>query len=115
MSENPFPVKPDTNEYRALSFLVAHRGYGFTPNVIAEQTEIGESNVSKTLECLFEKDLVERSDSIYYVPPEDAETLKKRLESLDAAVKLFENAPADAYSEDGWENEVQSLDHSEDW
>ena len=30
MNDEPFPIKPDTNEYEALSFLVVHREYGFT-------------------------------------------------------------------------------------
>jgi len=107
---DPFPVKPDTNEYRALSFLVQHREYGFTPREIAEHTEISESSASKTMARLFEKGLVERADGTYYVEPERADTLQRRLESIDAATRLFEDAPADdAYAEPGWEQHVPSI------
>ena len=36
--DETFPVKPETNEYTALSFLLQHREYGFSPTEIAEQT-----------------------------------------------------------------------------
>jgi len=110
-SDEPFPIKPDTNEYEALSFLVAQREYGFTPAEIADHTDISESSTSKTMARLFEKGLVERSDGAYYVEPDRADTLKQRLESLDSAVELFESAPNDdAYAEDGWEDDVPSID-----
>jgi DNA-binding MarR family transcriptional regulator len=110
-SDEPFPVKPDTNEYEALSFLVAHREYGFTPAEIADHTDISESSASKTMARLFEKGLVERSAGAYYVDPERADTLKQRLTSLDSAVKLFNSAPSDdAYAEAGWEDEMPSID-----
>jgi len=110
-SDEPFPVKPDTNEYEALSFLVAHREYGFTPAEIADHTDISESSASKTMARLFEKGLVERSEGAYYVDPDRADTLKQRLTSLDSAVELFESAPSDdAYAEQGWEDQVPSID-----
>lgn len=114
-NDKPFPVKPDTNEYEALSFLVAHREYGFTPGEIAEHTDISGSSASKTMARLFEKELVERSDGTYYVDPDRADKLKHRLESLDSAVQLFESAPSDdAYAEEGWEDEVPSIDPDEE-
>ena len=111
----PFPVKPDTNEYEALSFLVAHREYGFTPSEIAAHTEISEASVSKTMARLFEKDLVERSDGAYYAAPDRVETLKQRLRSLDSASQLFESVPSDdVYAEDGWEDKLPSIDPDEE-
>lgn len=110
-NDEPFPVKPDTNEYEALSFLVAHREYGFTPSEIADHTDIDGASVSKTMVRLFEKGLVERSDGAYYAPPDRVDTLKQRLESLDSATQLFESVPNDdAYAEEGWEDEVPSID-----
>lgn len=110
-SDEPFPVKPDTNEYEALSFLVAHREYGFTPAEIANHTDISKSSASKTMARLFEKGLVERSEGAYYVDPDRVGTLKQRLASLDSAVELFESAPSDdAYAEEGWEDDVPSID-----
>lgn len=110
-SDDPFSVKPDTNECDALSFLIAHREYGFTPAEIADHTDISESSASKTMARLFEKGLVERSEGAYYVDPERADTLNQRLTSLDSAVELFESASSDdAYAEEGWEDEVPSID-----
>jgi len=110
-SDDPFPVKPETNEYEALSFLVAQREYGFTPTEIADHTDICKSSTSKTMARLFEKGLVERSDGAYYVEPDRADTLKQRLESLDSAVEFFDSTPNDdAYAEEGWENDVPSID-----
>ena len=110
-SDDPLPVKPDTNEYEALNFLVAHREYGFTPAEIADHTDISESSASKTMARLFEKGLVERTAGAYYVDPERADTLNQRLTSLDSAVELFESAPSDdAYTEADREDEVPSID-----
>lgn len=110
-NDEPFPVKPDTNEYEALSFLVAHREYGFTPSEIADHTDIDGASASKTMVRLFEKGLVERSEGAYYAPPDRVDTLKQRLESLDSASQLFESVPNDdVYAEEGWEDEVPSID-----
>lgn len=110
---DPFPVKPETNEYRALSFLVQNREYGFPPREIAEQTEITGSSASKTMTRLFEKGLVGRADGTYYVGPERADTLQRRLESIDAATRLFADAlEDDAYADPGWEQHVPSIRES---
>ena len=110
-NDEPFPVKPDTNEYEALSFLVAHREYGFTPSEIADHTDIDGASASKTMVRLFEKGLVERSEGAYYAPPDRVDTLKQRLESLDSASQLFASVPnGDVYAEEGWEDEVPSID-----
>jgi DNA-binding transcriptional ArsR family regulator len=108
-------VKPETNEYEALSFLVRNRDYGFRPSEIAEQTAISKASASKTMARLFEKGLVERSEGLYYVDPDCAGELKQRLDSLDAAVRLFDTAPADdAYTEPGWEETLPSIDSEQD-
>lgn len=112
-NSDSFPVKPGTNEYHALSFLVANREFGFTPTEIAERTTISRSSASKTMTRLFDKGLVERSQGTYYVEPERADELQHRLESLDATARLFETAPDDAYAEPGWEEEVPSIDPDE--
>jgi len=109
--DEPFPVTPDTNEYEALDFLVRHHEYGFPPREIAERTDINESSVAKTVRRLDENDLVERSDEIYYVDPVRVDTIKARLKSIDAVVRLFERAPDDdAYAEEGWEEQVPIID-----
>jgi len=112
--DEPFPVSPETNEYAALRFLVANHEYGFTPAEIAAETEIAEASASKTMSRLHEKGLVSRSQGAYYVDPERVESLKHRLESLDAAADLFDDAPDDAYADAGWEDELPELDPSAD-
>lgn len=113
-NSDSFPVKPETNEYHALSFLIANREFGFTPAEIAERTRISDASASKTMTRLFEKGLVERAQGTYYVEPERADELKRRLDSLDATARLFETAPDDAYAEQGWEDEVPSIDPDEE-
>jgi DNA-binding MarR family transcriptional regulator len=112
-NSDSFPVKPGTNEYHALSFLVANREFGFTPAEIAERTTISEASASKTMTRLFDKGLVERAQGTYYVEPERADELQRRLDSLDAAARMFERAPDDAYAEPGWEADVPSIDPDE--
>lgn len=112
---NPFPVKSETNEYEALSFLVRNRDYGFRPSEIAEQTDITKTSASKTMTRLFKKGLVKRSDGLYYVDPDRASELQQRLDSLDAAVRMFKMAPDDdVYSEPGWEDSLPSITPSQD-
>ena len=112
---DPFPVKPETNEYEALSFLVRNREYGFTPSEIAERTIIPEASASKTMVRLFEKGLVKRSQGAYFVDPADADELKDRLESIDAAARLHQSAPNDdVYGEAGWEDKISSIDPNQD-
>jgi len=109
--DESFPVTPDTNEYEALDFLVRHRQYGFSPREIAARTDINESSVAKTMRRLDEKGLVERSDEIYYVDPVRIDTIRARLTSVDAVVRLFEGTPDDdAYAEAGWEEQVPPID-----
>ncbi|MCF2165375.1 MarR family transcriptional regulator [Halobacterium salinarum] len=107
--ENPYLVLPGTPEYDALAFLVRNRGEQFTLPEIAASTDMSEADAADTMTNLFEDDLVERSQGAYYVPVERAEDLQRRLESVDAAAKLHENAPDDAYAVDGWEEQVDSL------
>ncbi|WP_210423577.1 MarR family transcriptional regulator [Halorussus marinus] len=109
-SDDRFPIKPDTNEYRVLSFLVAHREYGYTPREIAARTALNKTAVSSTMARLFEYGLIERADNVYYVDPSRASKLKRRLESLDSLVQFFESAPDDSYAEKGWEQELPTFD-----
>lgn len=113
-NDDPFLVKPDSNEYEALSFLVAHHKYGFTPDEIAARTALSKATTSNTMTRLFENGLVERAKNVYYIDPRRADELTQRLESLDSAVQLFESAPNDdIYAEEGWEQEVPTIDPDE--
>ncbi|WP_152420067.1 MarR family transcriptional regulator [Halorubrum distributum] len=109
-NDTPFPVLPDTDEHTILSFLVRNSGESFTSRNIAEQTSVRESDISETMENLLEHQLICHSKNTYYVDPERETELKHRLESIDAVVRLFENAPDDdVYSEEGWEDQVESI------
>ncbi|MDL0126519.1 MarR family transcriptional regulator [Halobacterium salinarum] len=110
MSGDAFPVKPETDEYTVLSFLVAHRGTEFTLDEIADHTNIRESSATEAVMQLRDGGLVTQSEDHYYVNQEEGQELPQRLESLDAVVRLFEATPADdGYAEQGWEDEVPSL------
>ena len=112
---DPFPVKPETNEYEALSFLVRNREFGFTPSEIAERTTIPEASASKTMVRLFEKGLVKRSQGAYFVDPAEADELKDRLNSIDAAARLHQSTSNDdVYGEAGWEDKISSIDPNQD-
>ncbi|PHQ44490.1 MarR family transcriptional regulator [Halorubrum sp. C3] len=109
-SDDRFPIEPDTNEYCALSFLIAHREYGFTRREIADRTALNKTAVSNTMDRLFEHGLIQRVDNVYYVDPSRASELKRRLESLDSLVQFFESAPDDSYAEEDWEQELPTFD-----
>ncbi|MCD2204007.1 MarR family transcriptional regulator [Halobacterium sp. KA-6] len=102
-------VIPDTDEYYALGFLVRNRGERFTPPEIAASTDMSEADAADTMTTLSEDDLVERSQGAYYVPVDLGEDLQRQLESVDAAAKLHDNAPDDAYAVEVWEEKVDSL------
>lgn len=105
----PFPVLPDTDEHTVLSLLVRNSGESFTSRNIVEQTSVREGDIPETMEFLLEHQLICHSENTYYVDPERATELKHRLESIDAVVRLFENAPDDDYSEEGWEDRLESI------
>ncbi|MDL0126529.1 HTH domain-containing protein [Halobacterium salinarum] len=111
MSGDGFPVRPNTNEYTALSFLVAHRGTEFTLGEIADDTDISESAAAKAVMQLRDWGLIDQSEDHYYVNQERGGELVQRLASLDAVVQIFAATPADdAYAEPGWGDEVTTLD-----
>ncbi|WP_176451435.1 hypothetical protein [Halorubrum sp. Eb13] len=76
---------------------------------MVEQTRVREGDISETMENLLEYQLICHSENTYYVDPERATELKHRLESIDAVVRLFKNAPGDDYSEEGWEDRIESI------
>lgn len=111
ITDEPFPVNPESVEYEVLSFLVTAHEYGFTPQEIAAQTGHSKATVSDTVAQLVENGLIKQTESIYYIEPWRVDKLTNRLRSLDAAVKLFEVTPTDdSYAESGWEQDVPSLE-----
>ncbi|SNR65997.1 MarR family protein [Halorubrum ezzemoulense] len=112
--DEPFPVNPESPEYEALSFLVAHHEYGFTPQEIATRTGLNETTASNTMAQLVEDGLVEQAENVYYVDPRRVDELTNRLRSLDSTVELFEVTPDDdSYAQEGWEQEVPSINPDE--
>jgi hypothetical protein len=97
----PFPVVPDTDEHTVLSFLVRNSGERFNSRNIVEQTSVREEDISETMECLLEHQLIYHSGNSYYVDPERATELKHRLELIDAVVQVFENTPDDVIMRKG--------------
>jgi len=112
--DEPFPVKPESAKYEALSFLVVHHEYGFTPQEIAARTGLNKTTASNTMAQLVENGLVERVEDVYYIDPRRVDELTNRLRSLDSAVELFEVTPDDdSYAEEDWEQEVPSINPDE--
>ena len=114
ITDEPFPVKPESAEYEILTFLVTAHGYGFTPQEIAARTGHSKATVSDAMAHLVESGLVKRAETVYYIEPWRVGELTNRLRSLDSVVKLFEVTPNDdSYAEAGWEQHVPSLDPDE--
>ena len=112
--DKSFPVKPESAEYEALSFLVAHHEYGFTPQEIAAQTSLNKTTASNTMAQLVEDGFVEQAENVYYIDPRRVDELTNRLRSLKSAVELFEVTPDDdSYAQEDWEQEVPSINPDE--
>lgn len=62
-----FPVHPGTNEEEALRFLAASPDLGWTPTEVADHTTIAASSITKTMDRLHEKTLVDRVQGMYFV------------------------------------------------
>ncbi|QAU11378.1 MarR family transcriptional regulator (plasmid) [Halorubrum sp. BOL3-1] len=112
--DEPFPVNPESAEYEALSFLVVHHEYGYTPQEIAVRTDLNKTTASNTMAQLVENGLVEQAEDVYYIDPRRVDELTNRLRSLDSAVELFEATPDnDSYAQEDWEQEVPSINPDE--
>ena len=107
--DEPFLVKPETGEYEVLCVLVANQKDGTTSDEIVAKTELSTSRAVETLGLLSKSEIVYQEDGVYYIGSEQAERLKRRLKSVDAAVQLFESTPDDAYAEEGWRDQVASI------
>ncbi|WP_324759474.1 MarR family transcriptional regulator [Haloarcula montana] len=108
-TDDPFLVKPETDEYDITSFLVRNQESSFTPSEIASTLDVTENEASRVVSSLYERDLASRSQGSYYVDAETAKILRHRLTSVDSAERLHTTAPDnDAYAEDDWEDDVAS-------
>lgn len=80
--EASFPVRPGTNEEEALRFLAANPDLGWTPKEIAAHTTIAETSITKTMDRLHEKTLVDRVQGMYFVKPERLDEIQGVLGDL---------------------------------
>ncbi|MDL0129132.1 MarR family transcriptional regulator [Halobacterium salinarum] len=99
--DEPFPVKPETTEYEVLRVLVTHHEEKLTPTEIAAETALSTAQAAETLGQLAKAEIINQENGVYYIDSGQAERMKQRLESVDAAVELFESAPDDAYARAG--------------
>lgn len=108
-NDGPFLVKPETDEYETISFLVRNRKSSFNPSEIASTLNVTEQETSRALSHLFDQGLVDRSQESYYVGSEKAKHLQRRLKSVDSAERLHNTTPDDdAYAEGEWEDDLAS-------
>jgi len=112
--DEPFPIKPETTKYEVLRVLVTHPEEELTPTEIAAETDLSTARTAETLGQLSKAEIINQENGVYYIDSRQAERMKQRLESVDAAVKLFESTPNDAYPEAGWEKQVPSLSREEE-
>ncbi len=109
----PFLVKPETDKYEVISFLVRNRKSSFTPSEIASDLDIADQTVSNVLSYLLKHGTAVRSQGEYYLNSESAKYLQQRLKSVDSAKQLHDIASNnDAYSENGWEEKLDSCEHN---
>lgn len=113
--DEPFPIKPETADYEVLRVLVTDYKDGATPAEIAANTELSTSRAVETLRVLSKSALINHENGVYYINPDQADLLKRRLESVDAVEQLFESTPDDDVCADpGWEDQVSSISLEED-
>jgi len=112
--DEPFPIKPETADYEVLRVLVTDYEDGATPAEIAANTELSTSRAAESLGALSKSALINHENGVYYVNPDQADRLKRRLESVDAVEHLFESTPDDVYGEPGWDDQVPSISMEDD-
>lgn len=112
--DEPFPIKPETVDYEVLRVLVTDYKDGATPAEIAANTELSTSRAAELLGALSKSALINHKNGVYYANPDQADRLKRRLESVDAVEHLFDSTPDDVYGESGWEDQVSSISMEDD-
>lgn len=83
-----FPVSPGTNEEEALRFLALNPEHGWAPKEVASQTGVARSSVNKTLARLYEKDLVDRVEGLYFVKPARVDEVRGLLGDMHSLTQL---------------------------
>ncbi len=64
-------VRPGTNEYALLAFLLQHRDLAYTPKELSDETDIPYGSVYPTLQRLEEKGFVEKVDRYWMAIDDD--------------------------------------------
>ena len=101
---------PETATYAILGFLCAHRESTVTATAIADQTGCPESAVVTVLDRLEAIGAIDQLADGVQIDTDAAETIARRLKSLDQVTKLFAAAPDDAYANVDWESQVGTID-----
>ena len=103
-TEIDFPINPGTNEEAALRFLSSEPEFGWPPAKIAAHTGINENSITKTMQRLYEKNLVDRISGRYFVNPELQEEINGLLGDLHNA------AQSQTHPEENIQTSEQSAD-----
>lgn len=116
-SELEFPISPGTNEETALRFLAKNQDFGWPPKKIAEHTDINANSITKTVQRLYEKNLVDRIAGRYFLNPDLSAEISGLLGDLqNVAVSQAhpeQNVPTSEQEED-ISGELASEDEVED-
>ncbi|MFB6205845.1 MAG: MarR family transcriptional regulator [Haloglomus sp.] len=77
---------PGSNAATILAFLIRHRGTGFTPSEIAEETDVPVGSAGPTLQRLNERDLVRHQEPYWAAAEDDRiaayESMLREMEAL---------------------------------
>lgn len=87
-------IEPDSNKGRALAFLAANPGEGFTPTEIASQTEITEGSATKTMQRLAQEGYTVSIEGYHFIPEDRLGDVRAALTNAHA-VKALDNRPRD--------------------
>lgn len=102
------PVRPGTNEYTLLAYLLDHRDLAYTPKELSEATDVTYGSVYPTLQRLEKKGFVEKVDR-YWMAVED-DRIAARTASLLGLRTIAEQDGDDAFSQNPeWADELPGL------
>lgn len=81
-------IEPDSNKGKALRFLAANPGEGFTPTEIANQTEIKEGSAPKTMQRLVKQGYTVSIEGYHFIPENRLGDVRAALTNSHAAKSL---------------------------
>ncbi|TKX74471.1 hypothetical protein EXE46_08870 [Halorubrum sp. GN11_10-6_MGM] len=103
-------ITPETDTYTILGFLCAHRESTVPPTAIADQTGCPEAAVVTVIDRLEALGAIERLGDGIQIETAAAETIARRLKSLDQVIQLFDAAPDDEYASVDWVSQVGTIE-----